>query len=244
MRIGHASKDENNKARGGKPGDQTQKEVCVRSFYSKPWEYLLRCKDPQKAEAMARACEAICKNDLVGYNQDKRNTLYLELKKINFDYTRLNVPCECDCSSFMTVCAICAGIPVPYGTNAPRTANMVSIFKNTGFFDVITDKSIINNAVYLKRGDILVGAPNTHTVMALDNGGGRPLLRLGSRGADVKEAQRLLLLKGYDCKGIDGIFGENTKKAVIELQKAVFANNPKEWDGVIGAKTWEALTNN
>lgn len=244
MRIGHASIAENGTSgrNGSKPGDQTKKEVVIRNYYSKPWVYLLRCKDEAKAEQMARACEALCNNDNVGYSQARRLTLNNELKKLNYDYTRLTTPCECDCSSFMAVCAHCANIALSYpGGNAPTTSTMVTIFRQTGLFEVFTDKAYINNEINLKRGDILVGAPATHTVMVLDNGGGRRVLRLGAKGNDVKEAQRLLVSKGFDVRGIDGIMGQNTKNAVVLFQKSVFAN-PKEWDGVIGAKTWEALT--
>lgn len=172
MRIGHASISENsNNGRDGraKAGDQTGKEVCIRSFYVKPWKYLLRCTDKNKAEIMARACESICNNPNVGYDQIQRLTLHKELEKIGFDYSRLSVPCECDCSSLMTVCAECAGIKIPYQSgNAPVTANMVKWFESTGYFKVITTD--INKQDNLLRGDILVGAPNTHTVMVLDNG--------------------------------------------------------------------------
>ena len=33
VKIGHASIDENNKASGGKSGDQTGKEICIRNWY-------------------------------------------------------------------------------------------------------------------------------------------------------------------------------------------------------------------
>ena len=38
VKIGHASIDENGKAAGGKAGDQTGREVCVRDWdwYNKP----------------------------------------------------------------------------------------------------------------------------------------------------------------------------------------------------------------
>lgn len=42
--IVHASINENNKTTGGKPGDQTGKEICIRSYYNKPWDCILRYK--------------------------------------------------------------------------------------------------------------------------------------------------------------------------------------------------------
>lgn len=40
--IVHASINEFGKITGGKTGDQTGKEICVRSYYNKPWLYVLR----------------------------------------------------------------------------------------------------------------------------------------------------------------------------------------------------------
>lgn len=42
--IVHASINENGKVTGGKEGDQTGKEICMRSYYNKPWNSVLRYK--------------------------------------------------------------------------------------------------------------------------------------------------------------------------------------------------------
>lgn len=247
MRIGHASIDENKKARGGRAGDQTKKEVCIREFYKKPWVYLLRCTDPAKAEKMASACETMCANDNIGYDQNQRLTLSKELKSLNWDYTKLTTPCECDCSSFMTACIQCAGIDIPYpGNNAPTTSNMVTLFKKTGFFEVITIG--INEEKNLKRGDILVGKPGTHTVMVLDDGvppvaiQNRRTLKVGMSGSDVVLVQRILISQGYDCGkwGADGQYGKATELAVKNFQLDKFGAGD-EVDGIVGKKTWAML---
>ena len=41
-RIVHASINEKNTITGGKKGDQTGSEICVRSYYNKPWDCVLR----------------------------------------------------------------------------------------------------------------------------------------------------------------------------------------------------------
>ena len=43
--IAHASANENGGAHGGKPGDQTGKEICKRTYYNYPWDCVLRHKD-------------------------------------------------------------------------------------------------------------------------------------------------------------------------------------------------------
>lgn len=169
MKIGHASIDENKKAKNGKAGDQTGKEVCTRTWYSKPWDVLLRCKDPIKAELMAQACEKACANPHIGYDQNQRNTLRTFAMVNGWDLSKITIDCETDCSAFMTVCAECAGIAIPYnGTNAPTTSTMQSAFMKTGMFVALTDKIYLTTDKYLKRGDILV-KKGVHTVMVLEN---------------------------------------------------------------------------
>ena len=66
-----------------------------------------------------------------------------------------------------------------------------------------------------------------------------PIIKLGSKGSDVKKAQQLLIAKGYSCgaAGADGDFGAGTYNAVKKFQ----ADNGLETDGIVGAKTWAAL---
>lgn len=45
-------------------------------------------------------------------------------------------------------------------------------------------------------------------------------LKKGDRGVDVKFLQTLLTDKGYTCGSIDGDFGEKTRNAVLEFQRA------------------------
>ena len=66
-----------------------------------------------------------------------------------------------------------------------------------------------------------------------------PTLRKGDRGEYVTLAQTDLLKLGFSVgsKGADGIFGNDTEKAVKALQKAYSL----VVDGVIGQKTWGIL---
>lgn len=170
VKIGHSSISENNTINGQK-GDQSGKEVVIRDWYNKGWTYLLRPKDSNKAEIMAESCEKGCANNNVGYSQSTRNTLKQEAIKVNFDLSKVGL-CNCDCSSFMTVCAESAGIPIPYNyNNAPTTRTMKTAFMSTGEFDLYTDSKYLNTTDMVKRGDILV-KEGSHTVMILDNGAG------------------------------------------------------------------------
>lgn len=59
-------------------------------------------------------------------------------------------------------------------------------------------------------------------------------IKKGNKGKAVKVWQAIL---GID---IDGIFGNDTRNATIAFQKKAFPNQPGEWDGIVGPKTWKA----
>ena len=168
VKIGHASINENGKVSGGKAGDQTGKEVCIRDWYSKNWQYVLRPKSEAVAENSATFVEGICANNNVGYDQPNRNTLFKEAYKEGFVPANITTPCSTDCSEFMSCAAYAAGVPIDMKGNAPTTRNMVDIFKNTGCYDVLTDSKYLTSPDLLKRGDILV-SPGHHTVMVIYN---------------------------------------------------------------------------
>lgn len=46
----HASINEFNGITGGKPGDQTGREICVRSYYNSPWDCVLRYGEEKPTE--------------------------------------------------------------------------------------------------------------------------------------------------------------------------------------------------
>lgn len=168
--IGHASIDENGKAAGGKAGDSTQKEVCTIGWYNGSWHTVLRPKSSAIAEKSAKACEAACANDNIGYDQNQRNTLNTQAKAKGYDLARITTPCECDCSSLMHVCAIAGGAKLTYGSNGVTTSTMVNAFVNSGDYEKLTDSKYLTSDKYLKRGDVLV--KKGHTVMNLTDGSG------------------------------------------------------------------------
>jgi len=219
--IGHASIDERGKAKGGVAGDQTKKEVCTRTWYNKSWNFVLRCKDSKKAEKMAIACEKGCTNDNIGYDQNQRNTLNTQAKKVNYDLSKIATACETDCSAFMTVCAQAAGIRIPYnGANAPTTSTMRTAFTKTGAFDVLTDSKYLTSDRYLKRGDILV-KPGSHTVMALQSGSKAASSQTDAEGASaytrrefIREVQTTIGAK------TDGVAGPETLSKTVTVSKA------------------------
>ena len=188
QRIGHASRNEFGGSTGGQKGDNDGKEVVIRNFYLGGWNIMLRPKNPIKAELMAQACETICNNQNCGYDQSTRNSLRQEAIKVNFDLSKIGL-CNCDCSSFMAVCAEAAGIAIPYSYgNAPTTATMRNAFLSTGEFNIYIDSIYLNSPNFLKRGDILV-REGKHTVMVLDNGSLSDRTVSSALGIDISSNQ-------------------------------------------------------
>lgn len=64
-----------------------------------------------------------------------------------------------------------------------------------------------------------------------------PVLKLGSRGEHVLAWQKFLNINGYNAGSEDGIFGPNTKRAVIDWQ---ICHN-LDPDGIIGKMTWASI---
>ena len=263
IKIGHASLDENGKASGGVVGDQTGKEVCTRTWYNKGWNVVLRPTSAALAEKSAKACEAACNNSNIGYDQGGRNSLNTQAKAVGYDLAKIAKACECDCSSFMHVCAIAGGANIYYGTNGCTTSTMVSVFTKSGAYEKLTDSKYLASDKYLRRGDILVKA-GSHTVMALENGDQAgeitttpnqstatapkentaattcsvqlPVLQQGDKSTTVKNLQRLLIAHGYKLPkyGPDGDFGKETADALESYQR----KNGLAADRKCGPESW------
>lgn len=165
VRIGHASIDENGKARNGKAGDQTGKELCIRDWYNKPWTSVIRPKDSTIAEKIAIAMEQACANDNIGYDQYQRTTLYTQAKANNWNLSKITTKCETDCSALVAVCVNAAGISV---SKDIYTGNQLQALKNTKRFDILTSIGYTLSSSKLKRGDILLG--KGHTAVVLGDG--------------------------------------------------------------------------
>lgn len=267
VRIGHASIDENRRAKGGSAGDQTGKEVKISSWYNGGWDFVARAKDPAVAEKIAAAAEAGANNPNIGYDQGERNDLLTEARKVGFVLSKIIVPCETDCSAFVSVCVLAAGVELDFSTNLPTTSNLRAKLAKTGAFDILTDSKYRTSSNYLRRGDIPC-KERSHTVVALDDGPRAeyadevkepmeapaeaeqndlrsrttysiklPLVQYGDSGPIVETVQALLKLANCDPGTVDGEFGNRTKAAVETFQRA----HGLGVDGKVGGQTWPVL---
>lgn len=245
VKVGSARIDENGRAHGGKAGNQTGNELSVQSWYrhSKGWR-VLRCTDSAKAEKIAAAMEAACRNRNIGYDQYERLTLYNLAKTVGFDPARVAKPCETDCSALVRVCLAFAGI----ATENFRTPTQAKVMLATRQFVELTGKKYTDSSDYLRRGDVLVTRTQGHTVVVLSNGEkasetefslGDRLLKKGMAGSDVRELQQNLLKLGYALPkyGADGDYGAETVDAAKTFQK----KSGLETDGIYGSNTHKSL---
>lgn len=165
--IGHASISEKGTINGAK-GDSTTREVCTRTWYSKPWDFMAIHPDAAVREKHAKAVEAACANNNIGYGQGDRNTLNALAKTVGYDLSKVG-KCNCDCSSLQNVAAVASGASgVSYGSNGWVTSNMKAKLKAAGYI-IITDSKYLTSEAYCVRGAIYVKA-SSHTVCGLQNG--------------------------------------------------------------------------
>ena len=243
--IGHASLSENKTVNGSK-GDQTGKEVCTRSWYKyggKSWTCLIRFRDPEMADKVARCVEMACKNDYIGYSQDSRNTLLKEARKYNYNVAKVNVPCNTDCSALVSVACMYAGIPESVLTlngNCATTRTLQPILKSTGEVDIYTTSPYLTKTDRLKRGDILL-RQGSHVVVVVKVSENpyqltASLLKEGSVGDSVGWLQFELNRHGANLT-VDKQFGKKTKLAVLLYQK----EHGLVQDGIAGVNTLNSL---
>lgn len=259
VKIGHASISELGTV-NGKKGDQTGKEVCIRTWYSKPWAYMAIHPDAAVREKHAQAVEAACANDNIGYGQGDRNSLNTLAKAAGYDLSRVG-KCNCDCSSLQNVAAVVSGAPgVTYGSNGWTTSTMKTELQKLGY-KIITDRTYLANEAYCVRGAIYV-KPSSHTVCGLDNGASykktlekagitvkvsnspnnnpytEPTVNVkrGTTGEGARWVQWCLWRFGLlEQSGIDGVIGIKSDAAIKIAQERLGVVA----DGIVGKNTRE-----
>lgn len=164
VRIGHASIDENGHITGGKVGDQTGKEICIRTWYNKGWDYYIECTDDELAEKAATIMEQVCSDKNFGYDQNQRLTGYNAIVK-NGKKVK-GAKGEFDCSSLVASCYKLAGLDV---SQSCTTRNLRKALLATGKFKAYSSTECAWSEDYAKRGGIYL-KEGSHVVMALDDG--------------------------------------------------------------------------
>lgn len=159
VKIAHASIDENGKISGGIAGDQTGKEVCIRSWYSKPWNVVIRFKSLDMQQKVADCMIRAANNVRIGYDQQDRNSLLRYARNVGYDPYKVTTPCETDCSALVTLACIYAGIlesALVVNGNSATTSTLRKRLEATGKVETFTGKDYTAKTENLLVGDILL----------------------------------------------------------------------------------------
>lgn len=254
--VSSARSDERGRYSGGKAGDQKQKsktndirgEVSMQAMYThrKGW-YILRPKKVSHADAIAELGIKAANNPNIGYSQSDR--LGVVKHGIN-----TKVKTNADCSSLVRQAVREATGRDPGNFT---TANEARVLAATGLFTKTAYVNQSKTPVY--NGDILVTKTKGHTVIVV-SGNRRPRATAGNpypvptrtikltdpmmKGDDVKWIQYHLIRLGFlpekNSKGksnIDGIYGKDTRTAVMAAQK----HYGIKVDGIVGSATVDVL---
>lgn len=269
--IAHASIDENGKISGGKAGDQSKKEVCIRTMYYKPWNCVLRIENEAVRNQFANNMIDIANNENIGYDQGGRNTLLAEAQKVNFDFSKITVKCECDCSSAITICVLGAifvvlgeaayleayEILVVSGNCATtrtlktrmKKLNMVSVTVYTSTTYISSISKALFGDIYLKEGSHVVcyiddGNKVTESKTELKKATGYKMntLKRGSNNNDVTVFEIIMKKLGYYTGVIDTEFGNGCVNACNEFQKDYpECGTNGKPDSSFGPKCWKKM---
>ena len=200
-KIVHAAGNEYGKATGGKPGDQTGREITVANYYNANWGVVLRYKD-QNAEAPAHGTDepwedAVENEDyyIVKYGDSLwsiaerflgNGSLYPLIKQAN-----------CMTSDYIYPGMMLILHPEGLEPETPAKPEEPS---------TPTESE----------------PPEEHTGGAGAYQIALQVLKKGDTGTVVRQVQRLLIASGATLPtwGADGDFGDETESAVIKFQKA------------------------
>lgn len=163
-KIGHATSNENGQVLGGRPGDQTGREVRINDFNDgQVWQILYRPINNAVAKAAAENMRQACNNNNIGYSTDlnARYTMYTEMKKVG-KISAITVPCSTDCSQLVVSCFILAGLGL---TQYMWTGNEEEVLMGSGQFQKLTDPQLLKGNG-LKEGDVLWR--KGHTAMVVE----------------------------------------------------------------------------
>lgn len=252
--IAHATHDERGSYHGGSAGDQTGSECCIRTWYDRQWDCVIRFKNPAMREKVAFAMERGANNNNIGYDQWERNTAYYKARDLSWDLGAITKKCEVDCSSLVTIACIYAGVEASalfVSGNCSTTRELRKRLEKTGLVDVFVAKDYIKSTKKLMRGDILLNEGHHVAVVIAGNiksekSSESVVNQIVKCNSVIKAGQKESIAFTGVSIATDGIRGVNTKKqAVRVLQTALNKdyNAKLKVDGELGPKTKSALGN-
>ena len=159
-----ASIDERGKATGGKPGDQTGREVLVGPYYNFGQDMVIRFKDKKYGRKAGKIAKKLAKCESIGYNQNERHQLPTLASKCEWNYKKLlkalkKTKVNCDCSSFASTV-----INLAYGKKVVPISTTATIWNNCKPTKKFEKVSVPKAAKKWHKGDMPVKA-NNHIII-------------------------------------------------------------------------------
>ena len=171
-KISNSGSDEFGSYSGGQAGDQTGREWEIRTWYSRPWNCVLRYPNKEARQLIAELSIQAANNNYIGYDQGQRYTYWECLKNSGYRPSKIKTACEADCSKGVIDNVKAVGyllnISALKNITSTYTGNMRQGFKNAGF-EVLTNQKYLTGYDYLLPGDILLNDEH-HTATNLGIG--------------------------------------------------------------------------
>lgn len=157
-----------------KPQGNLDGELNIVKFATNGWSFVYRAADPAVAERIAKIMErAVANGAYIGYGQNNgqypRTGVFDALMAMSTpDPLQITTLVNCDCSSLVGAAVYFAGVYMPELRNM-YTGNQREILKRSGQFVEIQDKTLLQSAVGIQRGDILWKSGHTAVCIDTDN---------------------------------------------------------------------------
>jgi len=171
--LSNSGHDENYSYANGQAGDNTETEWELRTWYSYPWDCILRHPNAEVRQLIAELGIEAALNNKIGYDQYERTTFWYQLAKSGYHPKNITVACEADCSA--GVAAICKAVGYLVGDSkmagiSPEnwTGSMKAAFRSAGF-EVLTASKYLTSSDYILAGDILLNETH-HTCICISSG--------------------------------------------------------------------------
>lgn len=226
--ISNCGHDENGRYSGGAAGDQSGSEWQIRSWYSRPWNLVLRYPDRKVGDKIAELAKQAANNNHIGYDQSNRMSFWYALQDAGYYPKNIKKNCETDCSA--GVLSIVKAVGYLLAIRSLReidpngwTGSMRQQLKAAGF-TVLYEPWYLGSDAYLLPGDVLLNE-QYHTAINLDIGskaiGYTPVkdnIMTGQTWLNSYYGKYLTATFG-ELLEVDGIYGSKSRRAALSIWK-------------------------
>ena len=170
--IGQACCNEFGKLSGGKPGDQTSREVCLSNWSSGyGWIYMFRHKDPAVRLKIAQYAIDTCNNQNIGYNIDvpARYAAWDNAEKNGHNIKGISKKGDTTCSQLVSMVLRAIGTPKKYAPRHMDIAVMTKVMPQNPDFKMYKSAAYTQSSAKLLPGDILLSSHHTAIVVKSSN---------------------------------------------------------------------------